>query len=178
MSGGGRKLAAATVQNRTQTPFWNWIRNRLLAVERQPKYSATGELITDGKQPYHNPLRFPKTQSARSPDPPALPGGVHHKLSDNYYLGRDGRRSVVPPAKLYAATEEGKVGAFGDINDQPVERAVLGVNKGPSENFGLKAPTPGFGYEWTRNIADEEGTQQKDQSLSNIEKFDKFYKLH
>lgn len=24
----GRKIAAATVQNRTQTPFWNWLKRK------------------------------------------------------------------------------------------------------------------------------------------------------
>ncbi|KAJ1354624.1 hypothetical protein KIN20_011615, partial [Parelaphostrongylus tenuis] len=34
---------------------------------------------------YHNPLRFPKSQSARpgSAPPPSLPGGVHHLMAQN-----------------------------------------------------------------------------------------------
>lgn len=45
----GRKIAAATVQNRTQTPFWNWLRNKLLAVERLDVTPPPGLPGPDGK---------------------------------------------------------------------------------------------------------------------------------
>ncbi|KHJ84887.1 hypothetical protein OESDEN_15393 [Oesophagostomum dentatum] len=101
----GRKIADAAVKNRTQTPFWNWLRNKLLAVDRLPGPPPPGLPTADGKAVYHNPLRFPKTQSARpgSAELPTLPGGIHHKLAENYYYTRDGRRVVLPPNALYAA---------------------------------------------------------------------------
>lgn len=47
-------------------------------------------------------VRFAPSQSARprsQPDP-ALPDGVTHKISDNYYFTRDGRREVMPATLL------------------------------------------------------------------------------
>jgi hypothetical protein len=59
-------------------------------------------------------------------------------------------------------------------------KEVAGVNVGPKENYGLnpKIPTPGFGYEWTRNIGNEEHTQQKDPGLAKTQKFDKYLRAH
>lgn len=48
------------------------------------------------------------------------------------------------------------------------------VNKSPAENFGLEAPTPGFGYEWRRTRAEELETQKEDPELSRLERFDRF----
>uniref|UniRef100_A0A131Y1K7 NADH dehydrogenase [ubiquinone] 1 alpha subcomplex subunit 7 n=1 Tax=Ixodes ricinus TaxID=34613 RepID=A0A131Y1K7_IXORI len=53
-----------------------------------------------GRQ-WKNNLRFPDQVTTRSPPPPSLPPGPAHKLSDNYYFARDGRREVAPP-KLIA----------------------------------------------------------------------------
>lgn len=55
---------------------------------------------------------------------------------------------------------------------------VQAVTKGPAQNFGLKAPTPGFGYEWTRSITEEQPSQIHDAHLAAVTKFDKFSKLH
>lgn len=45
-----------------------------------------------------------------------------------------------------------------------------GVNRGPSENFGLKSavPTPGFGHEWKRSIENEEYWQQQNSELAKF----------
>lgn len=48
------------------------------------------------------------------------------------------------------------------------------VNKGPNENFGLSAPTPGFGATWTRSVARELESQKNDPQLSYLERFDKY----
>lgn len=68
------------------------------------------------KAVYHNNLRFPNTQSARTQPAPSLPEGIHHRLSDVYYLERDARRTVMPPNPLYVADEhQVKYGTqFGD----------------------------------------------------------------
>uniref|UniRef100_A0A8R1HL48 NADH dehydrogenase [ubiquinone] 1 alpha subcomplex subunit 7 n=1 Tax=Caenorhabditis japonica TaxID=281687 RepID=A0A8R1HL48_CAEJA len=162
----GRKIAAATVQNRTQTPFWNWLKQKLLASDRLPITPPPGIAGPDGKAVYQNPLRFPNTQAARpgSAELPNLPGGVHHKLADNYYLTRDGRRTVDPPAVLYSS------GEFSG-NKPDVQ-----VNKGPETNFGLAAPTPGFGSEWSRSKQNELSSQQNNKEFEYLQRFDKFMK--
>ncbi|KAF8362877.1 hypothetical protein PRIPAC_89800, partial [Pristionchus pacificus] len=169
----GRKIAAATVQNRTQTPFWNWLRNKLLAVERLDVTPPPGLPGPDGKTHYNNPLRFPNTQAARSGDAPALPGGVHHKLEANYYKDRDGRRAVAPPAALYSADASGV--AFGNQIGEKIEATkAVGVSVGPEQNFGLDTPTPGFGAEWTRSREKELDTPKSDVDFAYLEKFDRY----
>ncbi|VDM76713.1 unnamed protein product [Strongylus vulgaris] len=66
-----------------------------MAVDRQPGIPPPGLPTKDGKAVYHNPLRFPNTQAARpgSAELPTLPGGIHHKLADNYYYTRYGSKS-------------------------------------------------------------------------------------
>ncbi|CAI2323657.1 unnamed protein product [Caenorhabditis sp. 36 PRJEB53466] len=161
----GRKIAAASVQNRSQTPFWNWLKQKLLASDRLPITPPPGIAGEDGKAVYQNPLRFPSTQSARpgSAVLPSLPGGVHHKLADNYYLTRDGRRTVDPPVVLYAAGESAAESG-----------KIVQVNLGHSTNFGLPAPTPGFGSSWTRSKINELSSQQNNPEFEYLQRFDKF----
>ncbi|CAJ0594706.1 unnamed protein product [Cylicocyclus nassatus] len=171
----GRKIADAATKNRTQTPFWTWLRNKLLAVDRLPGTPAPGIPGKDGKAVYHNPLRFPKTQSARpgSAELPSLPGGIHHKLAENYYYTRDGRRVVLPPNVLYVADAHGV--EFGSAKGEKIERdKAIQVNKGPNANFGLQAPTPGFGFEWKRARETELETQRNEPELEKLERFDRF----
>lgn len=35
--------------------------------------------------------------SSATQSPPDVPGGPHHKVSDNYYYARDARREVIHP---------------------------------------------------------------------------------
>ncbi|XP_060586604.1 NADH dehydrogenase [ubiquinone] 1 alpha subcomplex subunit 7-like [Ruditapes philippinarum] len=60
-----------------------------------------------------NGLRMPDDLVLRSMPPPILPDGPSHKLSDNYYYTRDGRREESPPVHIYTgsttmAIESGK----------------------------------------------------------------------
>lgn len=48
MSNVGRKIASDTVKNRSSTPFFEWLRRKLLAVERDPKTPPPG-ISKDGE---------------------------------------------------------------------------------------------------------------------------------
>lgn len=49
-------------------------------------------------------------------------------------------------------------------------RAAEAYSKGPGENFGLEAPTPGFGAEWTRSKNTELKTQRENQEFLYFER--------
>ncbi|CAJ0581253.1 unnamed protein product, partial [Mesorhabditis spiculigera] len=168
-----KKIADASVQNRSTSPLIAWLRRKLLAVDRLPVTPPPGIAGPDGKAIYHNPSRYPNTQSARSLEPANLPGGVHHKLAANYYLERDGRRTVEPPPAIYEAA--GSAGAYRKLTGEELSRAEA-YSKGPGENFGLQAPTPGFGAEWKRSKHEELDTQKHDQEMAYFERFDRYAK--
>ncbi|KAI6184387.1 Complex I-B14.5a [Aphelenchoides bicaudatus] len=171
------KIASAAVKNREQTPLISWIRDKLLAVNRSPKTKPAGLPGPDGGSQYSNPSRYPNTQASRAIEMPKLPGGINHRLADVYYYDRDGRRSVVPPPEFCKVDENGQT--FYDLegkamNAEDVTKAVV---KGPAENFGLSGPpTPGVGYEWTRNISLERDGQKNDPNLKKLEKYDRYMK--
>ncbi len=52
------------------------------------------------------PVRFPLSQSPRSPPEANLPLGPFQKLSGNYYYTRDGRSEVRPPTTVADNTKE------------------------------------------------------------------------
>jgi len=49
--------------------------------------------------------RHSLSQSPRDVPKPNLPYGGAHKLSNNYYVSRDTRRSVLPPLKISSTQE-------------------------------------------------------------------------
>lgn len=54
---------------------------------------------------------------------PNLPDGVNHRLSEVYYYGRDGRRSVKPPPELYKVDEHGQ--SFCDLEGKALRLELL-----------------------------------------------------
>ncbi|PAV88802.1 hypothetical protein WR25_12066 [Diploscapter pachys] len=174
----GKKIASAAIPHRSQSEFWQRIRNKLLAVYRDPKTPPAGLPGPDGGSQYAYQHRFPSTQAARpgSADLPNLPGGVSHKLENNYYFTRDGRHEVKPPNALYSEETAGQITttAAAEAAKAVASTNVSHSNFGPDVNFGLQAPTPGFGATWQRQIKNELGTQQKDKDMQYFEKFDAF----
>ncbi|RZC37083.1 CI-B14 5a domain containing protein [Asbolus verrucosus] len=50
-------------------------------------------------------VRFQDNLATRSPPLPDLPDGPSHRLSANYYCGRDARREVIPPEQVFPAAK-------------------------------------------------------------------------
>lgn len=50
------------------------------------------------------------------------------------------------------------------------------VSKGPSANFGLSTPTPGFGVEWKRNKNGELDHAKYNKEFDLLEKYDRYSK--
>lgn len=96
---------APKIQYRDVAPVLRWFRDLLL-----------------GRKHTIN-VRFQPEMASRSPPPPVIPDGPAHRLHDNYYCNRDGRREVAPPAllivsglaKLPAGGEKEAAGAAGAL---------------------------------------------------------------
>jgi hypothetical protein len=86
-------------------------------------------------RPGMNPLRFDREMAPRPGPEPNLPPGPSHKLADNYYLKRDGRRSVEPPVVLASAQKV--------IGSGQSEVAVVGGRQ--------KSTTPGPFYHYSES---------------------------
>ncbi|MCP9262386.1 hypothetical protein DINM_004565 [Dirofilaria immitis] len=165
------KIAPKTVINRRQTPIIVWLRDKLNAIYRDRTTPPPGLPTSDGESKFYEMNRFPNTQAARSRPSVSLPGGIHHKSSDNYYLDRDVRRSVQPqnvyiPQILMARFSKASMTKHCEVT----AKTEAGLRK----NFGLEAPTPGFGYAWHRNKEDELPTPKHSKDFAALEKYDKF----
>ncbi|EJW79738.1 hypothetical protein WUBG_09353 [Wuchereria bancrofti] len=173
MAGKLPKIAPKTVINRTQSPVIVWLRDKLNAVYRDRTTPPPGLPTADGESRFYEMNRFPNTQAARTRPSVSLPGGVHHKSSDNYYLNRDARRSVQPPKCIYSADSHGQV--FKSFDGETIRsETAMKVEAGLRKNFGLELPTPGFGYAWHRNKDEELHTPKYSKDLAALEKYDKF----
>ncbi|XP_064607075.1 NADH dehydrogenase [ubiquinone] 1 alpha subcomplex subunit 7-like [Liolophura sinensis] len=79
---------------------------------------------------YNQALRFEEELSPRTQAPPVLPDGPSHKLNNNYYYTRDGRREVNPPTVVFTEGQK-LVGAGQEIQGKPRTQLL-----------------PGYGYNW------------------------------
>jgi len=105
-----------SVKPRDVTPIVAWIRNTLSGRKLKSVHRFEGEIS-------------PRTQPQ-----PLLPGGPSHKLAQNWYCDRDGRRKSEPPRLVY----ERKALPSG------TEATTASLTAGkPSP------PKPGYGYNWT-----------------------------
>uniref|UniRef100_A0A5S6R597 NADH dehydrogenase [ubiquinone] 1 alpha subcomplex subunit 7 n=1 Tax=Trichuris muris TaxID=70415 RepID=A0A5S6R597_TRIMR len=137
------------------SPLIQFLRDKLTRMRR---FTQDGKLVRDG---YEDCLRFPEEISARSAALPNLPGGVHHKISDNYYFERDARRMVKPPVVAYDSTA-----------NVPLPEPRPPKLDPESSRFSSVAPLPGVGYRWKRNPVDELSQTKDDPALKYLERYD------
>ncbi|VDP20266.1 unnamed protein product [Soboliphyme baturini] len=93
-----RRKMAQNVERVVQSPLLQFLLRKCI---RFTRYDYKGNLI---RTEDCNPRRYQDELSARDqPDVPNIPGGIHHRLSANYYYERDARRNVGPPKVIVEA---------------------------------------------------------------------------
>ncbi|CAJ0597866.1 unnamed protein product [Cylicocyclus nassatus] len=140
----GRKIADAATKNRTQTTFWTWLRNKLLAVDRLPGTPAPG--ILGKAERLYITIRYvflrrsQRTQILQN-YPHYLVVFILNYLAENYYYTRDGRRVVLPPNVLYVADAHGV--EFGSAKGEKIERdKAIQVKGAQTITLACKHPRP------------------------------------
>ncbi|XP_070564251.1 NADH dehydrogenase [ubiquinone] 1 alpha subcomplex subunit 7-like [Ptychodera flava] len=107
----------------TATKYIQWLRNILSGRNYQSKLQ----------------LRYAREQSPRTIPEPNLPDGPSHRLSDNYYLSRDGRRLAAKPEIVYSQVKRLPAQAASSTSSVLAEKPP---------------PRPGTEYQW--NISKDE----------------------
>ena len=111
------KVAKVAVENRAYSPIIQRVRYWLLGREA------------------NNPLRF-LNECAERPGPEAnLPDGPSHKLYENYYYTRDGRREVGFPAVIADETKTKAISAGEASSDAGTAVAARVKSKTPGTLF-------------------------------------------
>ena len=75
------------------------------------------DLLVGKRLIIHN--RYKVEQAPRSIPAPNVTPGIHHKLSDNYYLNQDGRRAHQPPTVVATTVPQLAEGEGGEAAPKP-----------------------------------------------------------
>jgi NADH dehydrogenase (ubiquinone) 1 alpha subcomplex subunit 7 len=105
---------AKAIAPRDVTPLIAWIRNTLSGRKLKSVHRFEDEIA-------------PRTQP-----PPVLPEGPSHKVSNNWYCSRDGRRMAQPDQSVY--------------HPRALPSGEKSTTSAPAQPM---VPKPGFGYNWS-----------------------------